>query len=312
MSASSCLKGVSLIADGGSDNSTVRGSLQFSQDPHTGFTHVTGKITGLSPGLHGFHIHSFGDTTNVYVLKNQLRMNDNLTKSHNVIVTELKNTTTALTEARAKDKSEFDKKLQEDLATFQSALQASQKIISAQLLKFKAYYTERTNYLDTQIRFQKNDLRDHIERKVIKGERLIVNASSDHGKWITNAVRATLGYPPLCDDDNTAESGIQAAGIEGGQQEVAQIIYPPSNFEEIQHLVDQMYSPPEGTKNVIIEKVESVTALNKEQEAQLSKKRFREQTELKPDFEQWSPTYRNIILTAWKAVKDKTHDRGKW
>lgn len=28
------------------------------------YTHVTGKITGLSPGLHGFHIHALGDTTN--------------------------------------------------------------------------------------------------------------------------------------------------------------------------------------------------------------------------------------------------------
>lgn len=28
------------------------------------YTHVTGRITGLSPGLHGFHIHALGDTTN--------------------------------------------------------------------------------------------------------------------------------------------------------------------------------------------------------------------------------------------------------
>uniref|UniRef100_A0A6M2EHS1 superoxide dismutase n=1 Tax=Populus davidiana TaxID=266767 RepID=A0A6M2EHS1_9ROSI len=31
---------------------------------YTGATHVTGRIAGLSPGLHGFHIHALGDTTN--------------------------------------------------------------------------------------------------------------------------------------------------------------------------------------------------------------------------------------------------------
>lgn len=30
----------------------------------SGTTHVSGKISGLSPGLHGFHIHALGDTTN--------------------------------------------------------------------------------------------------------------------------------------------------------------------------------------------------------------------------------------------------------
>ena len=29
-----------------------------------GITQVKGSITGLSPGLHGFHIHALGDTTN--------------------------------------------------------------------------------------------------------------------------------------------------------------------------------------------------------------------------------------------------------
>ncbi|KAH7842666.1 hypothetical protein Vadar_007847 [Vaccinium darrowii] len=53
------VKAVALIA--GEPN--VRGTLQFLQDPK-GSTHIKGRITGLSPGLHGFHIHALGDTTN--------------------------------------------------------------------------------------------------------------------------------------------------------------------------------------------------------------------------------------------------------
>ncbi|KAH0450857.1 hypothetical protein IEQ34_021549 [Dendrobium chrysotoxum] len=64
MSAGGSLKGVVRIASGDSGNSVVGGSLNFFEDQSTGFTHVSGKITGLSPGLHGLHIHSFGDTTN--------------------------------------------------------------------------------------------------------------------------------------------------------------------------------------------------------------------------------------------------------
>ncbi|KAL6645130.1 hypothetical protein ACP70R_016738 [Stipagrostis hirtigluma subsp. patula] len=56
------LKGVALI--GGGANSTVAGALHFFQDPSTGYTEVRGKVTGLAAGRHGFHIHSFGDTTN--------------------------------------------------------------------------------------------------------------------------------------------------------------------------------------------------------------------------------------------------------
>uniref|UniRef100_A0A0E0CL47 superoxide dismutase n=1 Tax=Oryza meridionalis TaxID=40149 RepID=A0A0E0CL47_9ORYZ len=58
------LKGVALIGGGGGGNSTVAGALHFFQDPSTGYTEVRGRVTGLAPGLHGFHIHSFGDTTN--------------------------------------------------------------------------------------------------------------------------------------------------------------------------------------------------------------------------------------------------------
>ncbi|XP_020590789.1 superoxide dismutase [Cu-Zn] 2-like [Phalaenopsis equestris] len=64
MSAGGILKGVVLISGSNSGNSTVGGSLNLFEDPSTGFTHVRGKVTGLSPGLHGLHIHAFGDTTN--------------------------------------------------------------------------------------------------------------------------------------------------------------------------------------------------------------------------------------------------------
>ncbi|KAJ6832435.1 superoxide dismutase [Cu-Zn] 2-like [Iris pallida] len=66
------LKGVAVISSGsvGNSNSSssvaiaVAGSLHFLHDTSTGYTEVRGRISGLSPGLHGFHIHSFGDTTN--------------------------------------------------------------------------------------------------------------------------------------------------------------------------------------------------------------------------------------------------------
>ncbi|XP_042960562.1 superoxide dismutase [Cu-Zn] 1-like isoform X1 [Carya illinoinensis] len=32
--------------------------------PQTGSTTVTGNSYGLKPGLHGFHVHALGDTTN--------------------------------------------------------------------------------------------------------------------------------------------------------------------------------------------------------------------------------------------------------
>jgi superoxide dismutase, Cu-Zn family len=39
--------------------SKVEGKVMFVQDGHK--VHVKGKITGLTPGLHGFHVHEFGD-----------------------------------------------------------------------------------------------------------------------------------------------------------------------------------------------------------------------------------------------------------
>ncbi|RLN33816.1 superoxide dismutase [Panicum miliaceum] len=52
------LKAVAVLA--GTD---VKGTIFFSQEGD-GPTTVTGSISGLKPGLHGFHVHALGDTTN--------------------------------------------------------------------------------------------------------------------------------------------------------------------------------------------------------------------------------------------------------
>ncbi|VFQ65211.1 unnamed protein product [Cuscuta campestris] len=41
----------------------VTGTIQFTH-VGDGPTTVTGNVTGLKPGLHGFHVHALGDTTN--------------------------------------------------------------------------------------------------------------------------------------------------------------------------------------------------------------------------------------------------------
>ncbi|XP_078445197.1 superoxide dismutase [Cu-Zn]-like [Wolffia australiana] len=41
----------------------VSGTVFFCQE-RDGVTSVNGSISGLKPGLHGFHVHSLGDTTN--------------------------------------------------------------------------------------------------------------------------------------------------------------------------------------------------------------------------------------------------------
>lgn len=44
------------------DNTHVEGTIVFVQPhPPEGPVFVSGNITGLSPGLHGFHIHTKGD-----------------------------------------------------------------------------------------------------------------------------------------------------------------------------------------------------------------------------------------------------------
>ncbi|KAL3750278.1 hypothetical protein ACJRO7_011298 [Eucalyptus globulus] len=41
----------------------VCGTVYFTQEGD-GPTTVTGSLSGLKPGLHGFHVHALGDTTN--------------------------------------------------------------------------------------------------------------------------------------------------------------------------------------------------------------------------------------------------------
>jgi len=41
----------------------VKGTISFEPQADGG-TKVTGEVTGLTEGKHGFHIHEFGDTTN--------------------------------------------------------------------------------------------------------------------------------------------------------------------------------------------------------------------------------------------------------
>ncbi|KAJ6645621.1 Superoxide dismutase [Cu-Zn] [Pseudolycoriella hygida] len=40
----------------------VKGVVYFVQNGDS--VNVTGEVTGLAPGLHGFHVHEFGDNTN--------------------------------------------------------------------------------------------------------------------------------------------------------------------------------------------------------------------------------------------------------
>ncbi len=43
---------------------TVSGVVHFEQESENGPVRVHGKISNLTKGLHGFHVHKFGDTTN--------------------------------------------------------------------------------------------------------------------------------------------------------------------------------------------------------------------------------------------------------
>lgn len=41
----------------------VKGVIRLEQMAQDGPVHMTGEITGLAKGLHGFHVHEFGDNT---------------------------------------------------------------------------------------------------------------------------------------------------------------------------------------------------------------------------------------------------------
>ena len=45
-------------------SANVSGEISFSQASPDAATTVTFNVTGLSPGLHGFHIHEFADFSN--------------------------------------------------------------------------------------------------------------------------------------------------------------------------------------------------------------------------------------------------------
>uniref|UniRef100_U3LW88 Superoxide dismutase [Cu-Zn] n=1 Tax=Plantago ovata TaxID=185002 RepID=U3LW88_PLAOV len=53
------VKGVAVL----NSSEGVSGTVLFSQEGDAPTT-VTGNLSGLKPGLHGFHVHALGDTTN--------------------------------------------------------------------------------------------------------------------------------------------------------------------------------------------------------------------------------------------------------
>ncbi|KAF9202131.1 hypothetical protein BGZ49_007668 [Haplosporangium sp. Z 27] len=47
-----------------SNEKNVTGTIHFTQESESAPVHVKAELAGLPQGLHGFHIHEFGDNTN--------------------------------------------------------------------------------------------------------------------------------------------------------------------------------------------------------------------------------------------------------
>jgi superoxide dismutase, Cu-Zn family len=45
-------------------NLQVEGKVFFEQNPNTQEVVITGRLSGLTPGKHGFHVHQYGDLSN--------------------------------------------------------------------------------------------------------------------------------------------------------------------------------------------------------------------------------------------------------
>jgi len=54
------VKGVAILRG----ENGIHGVINFEQPATGGNTTIKGKVSGLAPGLHGFHIHAFGDLSN--------------------------------------------------------------------------------------------------------------------------------------------------------------------------------------------------------------------------------------------------------
>ncbi len=48
----------------GNSSTGVQGTLSFEQECANAPVKITGSVSGLEPGQHGFHVHEFGDNTN--------------------------------------------------------------------------------------------------------------------------------------------------------------------------------------------------------------------------------------------------------